>query len=29
VLTHMSADMLRRLADTDLPAAGDGLILDL
>ena len=29
VLTHMSAAMLTRLADTDLPAAYDGMILDL
>lgn len=29
VLTHMSADMLRRVADTDLPAAYDGMIIDL
>jgi hypothetical protein len=29
VLTHMSADMLRRLADVELPAAYDGLVIDL
>jgi ribonuclease BN (tRNA processing enzyme) len=29
VLTHMSADMLRRLADAELPAAHDGLVVDL
>ena len=29
VLTHMSAAMLTRLADTDVPAAYDGMILDL
>jgi ribonuclease BN (tRNA processing enzyme) len=29
VLTHMSAAMLTRLADADLPAAYDGMILDL
>lgn len=29
VLTHMSADMLGRLADTDQPAAYDGMIIDL
>jgi ribonuclease BN (tRNA processing enzyme) len=29
VLTHMSADMLARLADADLPAAYDGMIVDL
>ena len=29
VLTHMSAAMLARLADTDMPAAYDGLMLDL
>jgi ribonuclease BN (tRNA processing enzyme) len=29
VLTHMSADMLTRLADTDLPAAYDGMTVDL
>jgi ribonuclease BN (tRNA processing enzyme) len=29
VLTHMSADMLRRLEETDLPAAHDGLIIGL
>jgi ribonuclease BN (tRNA processing enzyme) len=29
VLTHMSASMLARLADTDLPAAYDGMIIDL
>lgn len=29
VLTHMSAGMLARLADADLPAAYDGMTLDL
>jgi glyoxylase-like metal-dependent hydrolase (beta-lactamase superfamily II) len=29
VLTHMSAGMLSRLADTDLPAAYDGMVIDL
>jgi ribonuclease BN (tRNA processing enzyme) len=29
VLTHMSADMLGRLAEADQPAAYDGLIIDL
>jgi ribonuclease BN (tRNA processing enzyme) len=29
VLTHMSSDMLTRLADTDLPAAYDGMTVDL
>ena len=29
VLTHMSAAMLTRLADADVPAAYDGMILDL
>jgi len=29
VLTHMSADMLARLAEVDLPAAHDGLIIGL
>jgi ribonuclease BN (tRNA processing enzyme) len=29
VLTHMSAAMLGRLADTDLPAAYDGMVIDL
>ncbi len=29
VLTHMSASMLSRLADADLPAAHDGLVIDL
>ena len=29
VLTHMSADMLGRLADAELPAAYDGMIIDL
>ena len=29
VLTHMSADMLRRLADAELPAAHDGMVVDL
>jgi ribonuclease BN (tRNA processing enzyme) len=29
VLTHMSAAMLARLADTDLPAAYDGMVIDL
>lgn len=29
VLTHMSAAMLSRLADTELPAAHDGMIIDL
>jgi ribonuclease BN (tRNA processing enzyme) len=29
VLTHMSADMLARLADTELPAAHDGMMIDL
>jgi ribonuclease BN (tRNA processing enzyme) len=29
VLTHMSADMLRRLADAELPAAYDGMVIDL
>ncbi|MGZ6869369.1 MAG: MBL fold metallo-hydrolase [Frankiaceae bacterium] len=29
VLTHMSAPMLSRLADTELPAAFDGMLIDL
>jgi len=29
VLTHMSAAMLARLADADMPAAYDGMTLDL
>jgi hypothetical protein len=29
VLTHMSAARLSRLADTDLPAAYDGMVVDL
>ena len=29
VLTHMSADMLARLAEADLPAAYDGMAIDL
>jgi ribonuclease BN (tRNA processing enzyme) len=29
VLTHMSADMLARLADADTPAAYDGMAVDL
>jgi hypothetical protein len=29
VLTHMSVAMLTRLADADMPAAYDGMILDL
>ena len=29
VLTHMSAGMLSRLADAELPAAYDGMIIDL
>jgi hypothetical protein len=29
VLTHMSADMLARLADAELPAAYDGMVIDL
>jgi hypothetical protein len=29
VLTHMSADMLRRLADVELPAAYDSMLIDL
>jgi hypothetical protein len=29
VLTHMSDGMLSRLADADLPAAHDGLTIDL
>ena len=29
VLTHMSAAMLARLADTELPAAYDGMVIDL
>jgi len=29
VLTHMSAAMLARLADTDIPAAYDGMVIDL
>jgi ribonuclease BN (tRNA processing enzyme) len=29
VMTHMSTDMLGRLADTDLPAAYDGMTLEL
>lgn len=29
VLTHMSADMLGRLVDADLPAAYDGMIIEL
>jgi hypothetical protein len=28
LLTHMSAAMLGRLADADLPAAYDGMIID-
>jgi ribonuclease BN (tRNA processing enzyme) len=29
VLTHMSGDMLARLADADMPAAYDGMVVDL
>ncbi len=29
VLTHLSADMLARLADTDVPAAWDGMVVDV
>jgi hypothetical protein len=29
VLTHMSAAMLSRLADAELPAAYDGMTIDL
>jgi len=29
VLTHMSAGMLARLADAELPAASDGMVIDL
>jgi hypothetical protein len=29
VLTHMSASMLNRLADVDLPAAYDGMTVEL
>ena len=29
VLTHMSGDMLARLTDADLPAAHDGMVIDL
>jgi hypothetical protein len=29
VLTHMSAHMLSRLADAELPAAYDGMTIDL
>ena len=29
VLTHMSADMLSRLADSELPAAYDGMVIDI
>jgi len=29
VLTHMSAAMLARLADAELPAAYDGMVIDL
>ena len=29
VLTHMSTDMLSRLADGELPAAYDGMVIDL
>ena len=29
VLTHMSADMLGRLADAELPAAYDGMTIEL
>jgi phosphoribosyl 1,2-cyclic phosphodiesterase len=29
VLTHMSAGMLARLADAELPAAYDGMVIDL
>ncbi len=29
VLTHMSAQMLSRLTDAELPAAYDGMIIDL
>jgi ribonuclease BN (tRNA processing enzyme) len=28
-LTHMSADMLARLADSELPAAYDGMVVEL
>jgi hypothetical protein len=29
VLTHMSAGMLSRLGDAELPAAYDGMVIDL
>jgi len=29
VLTHMSASMLSRLADAELPGAYDGMVIDL
>ena len=29
VLTHMSADMLGKLADIDLEAAYDGMVIDI
>jgi hypothetical protein len=29
VLTHMSSQMLSRLTDAELPAAYDGMIIDL
>jgi hypothetical protein len=29
VLTHMSVAMLSRLADAELPAAYDGMVIDL
>jgi hypothetical protein len=29
VLTHMSAAMLSRLTDAELPAAYDGMVIDL
>ena len=29
VLTHMSADMLSRLADSELPTAYDGMLIDI
>jgi len=29
VLTHMSVAMLTRLADAEMPAAYDGMVLDL
>jgi hypothetical protein len=29
VLTHMSGAMLGRLTDADLPAAYDGMVIDL